>query len=84
MDKLRWWSDMIENKQLYEELQNKANNIKELEGWVIEMRQNLEYHDNGDNNREYSSHDAHLKYGMVRALVMVQEKMKELGLTPGE
>ena len=71
---------MIEDKELYEGLQCKCNKIKELEAWVIEMRQNLEYHDNGDNNREYSSHDAHLKYGMVRALVMVQEKMMDLGL----
>jgi hypothetical protein len=77
MDKLGWWDDMIENKQLYTVLQNKANNIRELEGWVMECLTHFQEQD----KRGMPTFEAYEVDGMENAFSMVSEKMKELGLT---
>ena len=77
MDKMGWWSDMIENKQLYEELQRKANKINELKEWVMECLTHFQEQD----KRGMPTFEAYEVDGMENAFSMVSEKMKELGLS---
>jgi hypothetical protein len=77
MNKKDWWSDMIQNKQLYTTLQNKANKIHELETWIQECLNNLKKED----KKDMPSFQFHELDAMENAFTMVSEKMKELGLT---
>ncbi len=77
MDKLGWWTDMIENKTMYEELQNRANRIRELETWLKECVTHFKEQDTST----MPTFEVHEVDGMENAFSMVSEKMKELGLT---